>query len=704
MSPFFASGVGAGWLESRGNMNGFGNGQGFNRANISGNGLFQTATNQTRGFGWQNRSSFNAAKSIRTSTIILAVFNTIAAFATALGILIDSYYRKKRNDRSFRFRRNGFTFIPEAEVYPLVLSFCIVVQSITFAVAQSTGLETLFGGGCTLLAQLMLPAVFLAPYAQLVFGVETAARALRKKDQPFAPRAKWDVTICLTIIGLLCFINFMVANFDRAQNFCLLSLFWFIAEYKTGCFALLIGITSSLMICVVIIFMKLTRSIKIEVTARVAASRMVYYLALAIISNTFMIPYFYVITFTDQTNEQGNDQGNALMLAMVAAVVANVSGLMTGGLYLFLKSNTLSTIGPRDKAGEYERRKAKYKIRRAEDDDFDSHMLDHVRGQMGLRRMDSDASYMSTEKEAEAWEDRRRPASSVYEEPVPNPLRSHSVYPLSGMPRAPEPAKFSMSSAFGHMRKKSYSLFPGSDRSIRTKSYAPSAKSYAPSTNSSVTLLPATTYAPLGGQSSVANLKPPPSMKALTSGRHRRDSSLVSTATVQIGLRFSNVDDMPAVVKDNNVDDTKVHHLNCPKLRAQAQGEGSPGGRPTALISPIRASSPAQDDTIEDAAPKRNPKMKTLPPVPKQGDVPAAAESDGESDYESVYEEEKGEITLRPKVYNPQSPTKARLPSPKGVGFTMVSPVAASKPSGSRSPPPTKAAGTPPTTTKSDWI
>lgn len=148
---------------------------------MSGNGIFQSATNANQTFP-RNGFTLSAAKSIRTSTIILAVFNIIAAFATAVGIIFDSYYRKKRNDRKFRFRygypsrnrpaqaggllravshtphrQHGFTFVPECEVYPLVLSFCIVVQSVTFAVAQSTGLEKLFGTGCTLLAQLMLP-------------------------------------------------------------------------------------------------------------------------------------------------------------------------------------------------------------------------------------------------------------------------------------------------------------------------------------------------------------------------------------------------------------------------------------------------------------------------------------------------------------------------------------------------------------------
>lgn len=142
--------------------------------NVSGNGLFQSAANQSATQQMLfNEFRFAAAKSIRTSTIILATFNTIAAFATAVGILFDGYYRKKRNDRTFTFRyglpgrkedylltrdrRNGFTFVPEGEVFPLVLSFCIVVQSITFAVAQSTGLDTLLGPGCTMVGQMMFP-------------------------------------------------------------------------------------------------------------------------------------------------------------------------------------------------------------------------------------------------------------------------------------------------------------------------------------------------------------------------------------------------------------------------------------------------------------------------------------------------------------------------------------------------------------------
>lgn len=113
--------------------------------------------------------------------------------------------------------------------------------------------------------------------------MELALRGLRKK--PFAPRGKWTVTICLTTIGLFTLANFLVADFIRTPDFCFSSLFWFVARYAVGCFAVLVLVTATILICVIIVAVRLYRSIKIEVTERVCASRMVYYMALAFVSN-----------------------------------------------------------------------------------------------------------------------------------------------------------------------------------------------------------------------------------------------------------------------------------------------------------------------------------------------------------------------------------------------------------------------------------
>lgn len=68
--------------------------------NISHNsmGLSQAAGSNTT-LAVINQFKLEAARSIRTSTIILATFNTISAFATALGIWYDCYSSARRNRR-----------------------------------------------------------------------------------------------------------------------------------------------------------------------------------------------------------------------------------------------------------------------------------------------------------------------------------------------------------------------------------------------------------------------------------------------------------------------------------------------------------------------------------------------------------------------------------------------------------------------------
>lgn len=66
--------------------------------------------------------------------------------------------------------RNGFSFVPATEAFPLILSIGIVVQGITFAVAQSTGLDSLFGSGCTLIAVFMFPGKLIWRQMSVIYS------------------------------------------------------------------------------------------------------------------------------------------------------------------------------------------------------------------------------------------------------------------------------------------------------------------------------------------------------------------------------------------------------------------------------------------------------------------------------------------------------------------------------------------------------
>lgn len=157
-----------GTLASSATLGGDGGATTYHLATTSSN----TTTETTQAMA--NALKFATSKSLRTSTIILASFNAIAALATALGIIYGSYTYSKRSQRRpsnasvmqyemkpFSIpspgRPSGLFFIQTVEVFPLVLSLGITIQSVTFAAAQSIGLQALLSRGCTAAAVFMLP-------------------------------------------------------------------------------------------------------------------------------------------------------------------------------------------------------------------------------------------------------------------------------------------------------------------------------------------------------------------------------------------------------------------------------------------------------------------------------------------------------------------------------------------------------------------
>lgn len=123
-----------------------------------------------------NALKFATSKSIRTSTIILASFNAFAAFITAVGIIHScrTYHKRMQRRASdpsvLRVEEwksgleltqsrppSGLFYIHTVEVFPLIICLGTTVQSITFAAAQSVGLQALLSRGCTIVAIFMMP-------------------------------------------------------------------------------------------------------------------------------------------------------------------------------------------------------------------------------------------------------------------------------------------------------------------------------------------------------------------------------------------------------------------------------------------------------------------------------------------------------------------------------------------------------------------
>ncbi|KAI0865723.1 hypothetical protein F4860DRAFT_263422 [Xylaria cubensis] len=619
-------------FSSTGNLNSFGHSgdQWSGNSSWSGHsgGFAQAAYNGSSTFGVINELKFLAAKSSRQSTIILAAFNIVSAAATAAGILYNNYLRVKRSPLRRKERVNIFTCVRGPDVYPFILSLGIVGQGIIFAVSQAQGLDSLFQLGCSLISQFMWPAIFIVPYVQLVFTIETTLRAL--KSNPFPPRSKWTVPICLTIVKIALLATGLVTFFIRAPNLCFASLFWFVAKWAEGGFALLIAIVVIMAACAIIIYMRLTRFSMIEDEERISASRMIYYIALAIIPNTLMIPFFGYLSFGNPF-ENGGDTG--LTLSMVSTVVANVTGLMTGGLYLFLRSSTLSSFAPKNKLDEYERQQMNHQTQlpKGNNTDFGGHIVKPVTVSQWLREthlqekqpVPDDMNQMEL-----------RSAITFRSMDDANPLGSNAVFKQSSALRSSIDTQIPSSTT--PIRKvSSYALFPNKNSGNTT----------------SKILLPSTTYSPNARETASNDccntFLPPPSVRPPGS-RHRRDSSLISSATVQIGLRLSNVEDVRPITVSTIGGVERTHELGCPNnLKVEIPNRPSP----LIAIGSV-TSSPSSQRTL--VASQVDATMKTLPPIPP-----------------SFRAEAERAPILNPTVYSPNSPTKGKVPSPRGVGFNV---------------------------------
>lgn len=115
-----------------------------------------------------------------------------------------------------------------------------------------------------------------------MFGVECAIRSLRKGG--FPARGKYDVAICLAVIVLMLVGTAIPVYVRPEKDFCFASLAWFVTRFgRIGLGLLLMSMCIAIK-CAIMIFYRLTTLNTIDHRQRIAASRMVYYLVLAVVS------------------------------------------------------------------------------------------------------------------------------------------------------------------------------------------------------------------------------------------------------------------------------------------------------------------------------------------------------------------------------------------------------------------------------------
>lgn len=269
---------------------------------------------------------------------------------------------------------------------------------------------------------------------------------------------------------------------------------------------------------------------------------------------------------------------------MMSTVVLNLSGLMNGLLHLFLRSNlSSSSFGPKE-GRHWSREKHEIRLWGPNELAFTNYLTNPVSGPQSPQspsskfRSESRTSLVKVEKFGMASPPFRSPGKTP-----PFPLTPVKA----AVPAVPEPTKESPRRSKYHLRKPSYSLFPADG--IKSSDRA----------NDNV-----------DNQYDMSDLQPPP--RILGKG-HIRNSSVVSSATVQIGLRLSHA---PGTEPPPSLSaPTASKNLGVPStgsfLLPIAFGAPAPKAEPTLSSNTYTAptSSSANDFTLSP--------YKFVPPSPK---------------------------------------------------------------------------------------
>ncbi|RDA94454.1 hypothetical protein CP533_2213 [Ophiocordyceps camponoti-saundersi (nom. inval.)] len=416
-------------------------------------------------------------KSLRTAFTVLAVVNALVGATTALGIYLDCRFQTRRKSEPMVRR----CVVGAKEMLPFVVSLGIVAQGGLFAAAQTRGLDAVLTLGCRSVSQMMLPALFIVPFIQTVFGFEAMARSLPR--QPVRHGAAWTVPVCagLVVAGLM--VSFGVTQVTDPPNFCFAELLFLVRPWSLGILGVLIALICLLLLGSVVLLARLYRTEGMAPTQRTTASWTACYMLLAVVTMLMTVPFF--ISLLSDAGVSSDISREMMQLSTAATIVVNLTGLLTGALYLLLRLTRLGRLGCSGYV-ELDRQRLKSGIRtvRASSVMYTKQLEQPLSPGWLERRTGSGGGGGA----GGYWPDEKKPAAVSVSETRKAGAPSYSIFPRLGGPN-PHP--------LSHPHP----------------------------------------------QADADNLLLPPS--APWANRRERNSSLGSSATVPIALRVSNIDNIP---------------------------------------------------------------------------------------------------------------------------------------------------------------
>jgi hypothetical protein len=350
---------------------------------------------------------------------------------------------------------------------------------------------------------------------------------------------------------------------------------------------------------------------------------------------------------------------------MMATVVINLSGLLSGLLQMFLRTNaTTMSFGPKG-GRSWGHGKHEMRIWGPNELAFNQQLVAPVSQPQTPGPMDnrSESTIPLTNAEkgrAISMESLKSPPSRSSTRHIPSP--SDSVMEMNIVPTPSGSLGIAVPEPATRTYRPSYSLFPP-----RVSSPDPVAQS------GTRTELTSKFSIERGSTYDIGGLEPPPPIHSIAGGKgHRRDSSIVSSATVQIGLRISNALAPPQDIPPSPLPLPSTTYRGSAPSRASLLvprplnvSSTLPQPETPRISSPLRfmrSLSPLDTSvgSLEHTPSRGRLSSKTLPPTPK------------ESGFKTTNQriDTNSTLQLSPTVYSPQkkttaSPTQRSATSPK---------------------------------------
>lgn len=336
-----------------------------------------------------------------------------------------------------------------------------------------------------------------------------------------------------------------------------------------------------------------------------------------------------------------------MQLNTIGTVVMNMSGFLLGCLYLFLRSSK-SPTGCSDDDIEASQGFKKW----ADDQDQEpstpaSVMPPQSINMPSLARKANSKEDLTTDDRVE---DKVFGARKDFLKGGLKPLRLGSMRNSGVLPAAPKPVRTSSKESIKNFKRSMYSIFP------------------KPEPPKSPVLLPTTTYkdptskaAPKPAPQSLADLLAPPALRLPNRTLRSSGASALSTATVQIGLRLSNIGDMSSSKPEPKQDANRVEELDCPNSTVRFfPRKTSPLAIAIVDVPGEGARYQIQDNFENDLSEKE------LPPVPLSAGMVTPPETTLSSAVYSPQEPIPGPSSHKPKTASVSSRAHSRQGSAMG--------------------------------------